>query len=390
MGIYKKYNTYDPLRVVMLGTYFLPEFFTSIKDIKVKSTLQKIAHEINEDLEAFESVLKSFGCSVIRSTQVKDQFDFDNVYQSPLAVRNTHCVIGNTLYQFIQDHYNPIGPLLQSYCSDIKDISADNYNFFNDSTTLASHNYNQTQDLWYSYQKYQELAGSDWPEYKAFVSGNYTCTPYIKKEINSFIDVLAYETKEFGPLQAPNLINLDDKIYVDAIEYCNYDNWLASQISDSRPVEQFTSGAQHSDGCFIVLNSNTIIGIDPLIDYKRYFPNHNVIGLEPDSYQNKIKEFKLMKQKVGGRWWVPGEENNDKLINFVEKHLTPWLGHAYESIFDVNVLVINENTVCVSNITESVAAEFKKRNIDYIVVPWRHRFFVDNGLHCITLDLHRE
>ena len=31
----------------------------------------------------------------------------------------------------------------------------------------------------------------------------------------------------------------------------------------------------------------------------------------------------------------------------------------------------------------------KKHKIDYIHIPWRHRYFWDGGLHCITLDLKR-
>ena len=33
---------------------------------------------------------------------------------------------------------------------------------------------------------------------------------------------------------------------------------------------------------------------------------------------------------------------------------------------------------------------FKKHKIEPIIVPWRHRYFWDGGLHCITLDLNRE
>jgi hypothetical protein len=97
-----------------------------------------------------------------------------------------------------------------------------------------------------------------------------------------------------------------------------------------------------------------------------------------------------MKEKVSGVWWLAGEEHNHKLISYVESNLKPWLGYVEESIFDVNVLALDENTICVSNITPEVESALKARNIECIVVPWRHRFFVDGGLHCITLDLYRD
>jgi hypothetical protein len=391
MNSYKKFNTYGKLKSVMLGTYFYPEFFSTITDPKIRTPLQRIAHEINEDLEKFQSVLKDFGCDVLRAEQVTDTFNVDNVYRAPLEVRNTHCVIGDTLYQFNTDYYHPIDPILKSYCPTVKNLVNENHNFFLKSISAAAkESYNSNSDTWYSKQKYEELAGGSWPAFEDFVLGNYICESAINNEINSFKNVLSYETKEFLPLQSPNILNLDNKIYIDAVEYCNYSDWIKDYITDPRPVEQFTSGAGHIDGCFIILNSNTIIGIDPLINYSKYFPNHYVIKVDPISYQNKIEEFNIMKSKVGGKWWVANEEHNSKFINFVETNLKEWLGHVYETIFDVNVLVLDERTVCVSNITDDVAKEFKKRKIEYIVIPWRHRFFVDGGLHCITLDLYRE
>jgi hypothetical protein len=97
-----------------------------------------------------------------------------------------------------------------------------------------------------------------------------------------------------------------------------------------------------------------------------------------------------MKEKVSGVWWLAGEEHNHNLITYVESNLKPWLGYVAESIFDVNVLALDENTVCVSNVTPEVELALKAHNIECIVVPWRHRFFVDGGLHCITLDLYRD
>ena len=52
--------------------------------------------------------------------------------------------------------------------------------------------------------------------------------------------------------------------------------------------------------------------------------------------------------------------------------------------------MINETTVCVSNYNKDVFDYFKKHKIDPIIVPLRHRFFWDGGLHCCSVDLVRE
>ena len=56
----------------MLGECYSPEFFNDIKNTKVRSALQRIANETQEDLEGYEKVLKDFGCDVIRPDMDKN------------------------------------------------------------------------------------------------------------------------------------------------------------------------------------------------------------------------------------------------------------------------------------------------------------------------------
>ena len=390
MNYYKKHNTYGKLKNVLLGSYFYPEFFSKLKNDKIKTPLQRIAEEILEDLDNFDSVLKSFGCNVLKAPHPTGYFDLEDVFPPSLQIRNNHCVIGDTLYQFDEDYRFSSNSVLTAFCPNIIDLSSENIDIYHQVCKNSADSYNSNTKTWFSLSKYQELQGADWPQFKDYVQGNYQCSNHIQAEIDSYYESIAYEIKEFRPLQSPNVLNLDDKIYIDAHEYYDYASWLRAYCNDSRPIEQFTSKVGHVDGCFNILNKNTIIGIHPFIDYDRYFPEFDIIKVDPDSYQSKIHEFKLLQERIGGRWWVPGEEYNLQFVDFVENYLEPWLGRVHETIFDVNVLVLDEKTVCVSNITKQVAAEFKKRRIEYIVVPWRHRFFVDGGLHCITLDLTRE
>jgi hypothetical protein len=374
----------------MLGTYFMPEYFRSIENPRVREPLMRMAQDIQEDLEGFEQILKSSGCEVIRAPQPTGVFDVSRTEVPPLQVRNNHCVIGSTLYQLCPDFSDSLTKVLTEYCPDVRDISESNRNFYINSMDKARDNYNPDLDIWYSQNKYSELAGSDWPKYDEYVLGQRSTQPDILGEMSKFATFWTYETKELGPLQGPNVINTTDRILVDNNEYCDYSQWLSQNISDHRPVQQFISKAAHVDGCFAVLGHNVILGIDPLIDYGYHFPEFRVIQVPADAYQNHISEFKLMKKTVSGAWWLPGQEHNAEFINFVELYLKSWTGYVTESIFDVNVLALNEDTICVSNLTSDVSQKLSAQGIDCIVVPWRHRFFVDGGLHCITLDLHRD
>ena len=63
---YKYHAPWDRLKTVVLGTFYDVDFFSTIKNDVIRSGLSRIAEETNEDLDNFQSVLKDFGCDVIR------------------------------------------------------------------------------------------------------------------------------------------------------------------------------------------------------------------------------------------------------------------------------------------------------------------------------------
>ena len=61
-----------------------------------------------------------------------------------------------------------------------------------------------------------------------------------------------------------------------------------------------------------------------------------------------------------------------------------------ETVFDVNMLIIDPKNVLVVNYNKALFECLERYGITAHVVPFRHRFFWDGGLHCVTSDLHRE
>ena len=398
-GIYNRNNTYDELRAVVLGNYYTPEYFRFITDRRIREPLMRIADEINQDLTAFEHILKQHGSQVLRPRlPTVDQFQEHHqrtgqFLTPPINPRDCHSVVGQTMYKLtpLNKSNQLVDDCVIDYNSEqLVDVSAANQEFYVRSMAQAQDCYNAGLDVWYCRRKYAELAGPDWPRFEDYVQGARSDHPYIKYELEKFAWDLAYETKEVGWLDGPNIMPVDDRIVVDSNEYCDYAGWVSKHMDiGSRTVSQITTKAGHADGCFVILGQQTILGIDPLIDYARHFPGYHVIGVPPESYQNHLDDFMIMKQRVQGRWWVPGEEHNEAFTNFVEQYLHDWTGHVHETVFDVNVLALNPETVCVSNHNPEIFHQLRQRGIDPVVVPWRHRFFVDSGLHCLTLDLHR-
>jgi hypothetical protein len=52
-------------------------------------------------------------------------------------------------------------------------------------------------------------------------------------------------------------------------------------------------------------------------------------------------------------------------------------------------LALDDCHVFVNNYNKDVFEFFKKHQIEPIIIPFRHRYFWDGGLHCITLELNR-
>lgn len=389
---YQKHNTYGSLKSVVLGSYYTADHFRYVKNAKIRSALSQVADEINQDLLEFEHFLKTQGVAVVRPDvmSVEEFYQYIEQHQQlpspPLQPRNNHSVIGNTLYK-IEPSDVRIDQCLANYCNNIEDLSADNQNFF--AQSLEANKNCQHQGIWYCREKYQQLAGGDWPDFYQYVQGVRSALPDIQAEMQQFANVLMYNRRDFAALAGPNIFPTDHGVVIDSNEYCNYSKWAAEHIGQHRYIS-INTRAGHTDGCFVILGHQTILGIDPLIDYQQHFPNYHVVAVPDQSYIAQVDAFDQMRSKVNGRWWVPGQEHNQDFIEFVEHYCGSWTGFVEETVFDVNVLAIDPDLVCVSGHNPLIQTQLAARGINTVTIPWRHRFFVDGGLHCITLDLYRD
>jgi hypothetical protein len=377
----------------VLGSYFTPDYFDCVADAAVREPLQQIAREINQDLDYFAQILEKHGAQVLRpplpsQEQFVQHWKHTGQFPTPpLQPRNYHAVIGHDVYQLDRateaDLINAILP------APAVDLVAQNQEFFQTESARHRDCYNSTTDTWYRKQKYQELAGPDWPTFDQYVQGDRSGITAIQQELASFETALQYETKEFGCLQAPNIFPVNGTLYVDAPEYFDYQQWAQHHVNFSGRVIQINSGAGHTDGCFVVVGQQVIIGVVPGIDYAQTFPGHRVVA-SASSYAAAVARRADVSGYLNRSWWVPGEENNQQLINYVDQYMQDWTGTAYETSFDLNVLALDEKTVCMIVCDPEIVKQLNSFGIHVIEIPWRHRFFVDCGLHCLTLDLYRE
>jgi arginine deiminase len=95
-------------------------------------------------------------------------------------------------------------------------------------------------------------------------------------------------------------------------------------------------------------------------------------------------------KKTEGRFLIVKHEMDTQDVEFVERYLKDWVGYCEETIFDLNLSIIDEENVMAISQNSLVYERLESLGIKVHKVPFRHRFFWDGGLHCITNDLVRE
>jgi len=75
---------------------------------------------------------------------------------------------------------------------------------------------------------------------------------------------------------------------------------------------------------------------------------------------------------------------------YVKKYLENWIGYADESVFDVNVLSVDEQRVIVTGNDPKILRLFENKGLTPIFWKFRHQYFWDGGIHCVTADMVRD
>jgi hypothetical protein len=327
----KGYATFHPLKHCWLGSGFKTEWFSDLpihKNNKIMDPLKRIAEETEEDYQTLEKILKDFGVKTYRSfLDINKIKSLKNIFRPPVNPRDHFAVIGEKIYVCGGANPGYANVLTQIARKNIVITKSDHYFATNIICRVG-------KDLWW---------------------------------------------------------DIDPRTYADIDPYTTTvctNKYKAIWEEEGFRVHISNRG-YHSDGSFCVVKPGCIVSLHDIQNYKKEFPGWDVLYL-PDQSWSKVSPFLDMKRKVGGRWWLQGEEHNDQLIEFVNTWLNDWVGYVEETVFDVNMLSIDENIIICNNYNKDVFEHFKKHKVEPIIFNFRHRYFWDGGIHCITQDLYRE
>jgi glycine amidinotransferase len=158
----------------------------------------------------------------------------------------------------------------------------------------------------------------------------------------------------------------ENECFVSISSYNHYLGhlWVKQHFPDVKFYEFYHLLDNHLDGCFTVLREGVFL-VNPKHQIKEYMPD-------------KFKSWTYLYPYETHRKY-PKEKATDVQIQL-----------ASERGMDINVLSISPDTVVVSEDAVGTIKVLEENGFKVIPIKFRHSEIFAGGIHCSTLDLHRE
>jgi len=397
--MYSVHQPWDPLRVCVVGKSYPPEFYSFITNSRLRNLFERIAIETEQDFQNLVALLEKFRVKVVRPNVPTVQLD-----------------------QLLTQNRRIPGPVSMIPRDQMIMIGSNFFVFPYDNISIKSSGRNIITTNW-TKKNYNNLKGPNWPqEFTPFEQ----LPVWIQEECKTLLqfnfvpgddrEEIISKSGEFewwspvtelvksagNPIIKNQYHDILNQIPSNGITRIGKDLFFG--ISESADIDKIkkltehffpdyrnhivTTGG-HIDGCFTPVKPGLIVSIQDMPTYATTFPGWEVVYLAGESW-DKVQPFLDLKRKNQGRWWIKGSEYDTELIDYVETWLQDWVGYVEESVFDVNILVIDQQNVIVNSYNKQAFGSFERHGVTPHICPLRHRYFWDGGIHCVTLDLDRD
>jgi len=366
--------------------------------------MERIAIETEEDYQKLITTLEKFGVKTFRVDMSDNPEDYyiksiNRYFPPPMCPRDHAGMFGT---KFFVSGKNDINEILNSiFLYDV--VTEDAYNDLMKYKPVFNYYVGGKKD-----DENKKIVSDIIQDY--FLSGitDFVNSFPLNPKINAFKSITDYVRSQGNTIVENKGINTASttRIGTDLYHGMNSDwyhnnkrteqgfkNILPEYRHHIIPANSLVGG--HTDATFCPIKPGLILTVDYKVNgeltsmYNTTFPDWDIVELQGESW-SKVGDFLNLKEKNGGKWWVPGEEYNNEFTDFVESWLNHWVLYVEESVFDVNILVIDEENVICNGYNKIAFDAFERHGVTPHIVNFRHRYFWDGGLHCITLDIDRE
>ena len=377
--MYSVYQHWDPLKVCMVGRTYPPEFYSWIKDAKTRTRFENLAQETEEDYQGLIRLLSDrFGVRVLRP---EFPADLNSLYingkwvQPPTAPRDYFIMIQDRFW--IPRHPNA------SHAWSV---------FYRQNKLSWWPDYVRPRDFyeaWPEYatdiqHKFQKFCATDQQHLDAKL-GFY---PHIFEEIQRSGTEIVYTDLDF--INGCFVSRIGQDLYFATQTYYDDKQAILAQVNELFPNTRnhVVNAGGHGDAVYCPVTPGLIISLNDVPTYADTFPGWEVVYLPPSNYAH-MREFEFSMKRNKGRWFMPGFEQDNNLVNMVDHYFDEWVGQVSETVFDVNILIVDPKNIVVSTHNDQVEQACARHGIEVHVVPFRHKYFWDCGIHCVTNDLSR-
>jgi len=333
MNKVSSHTSWQPLEEVIVGRAYDPDYFDFITNAQVRNQLQQILHETAEDLDNLEKTISQSG-AIVHRPDLPDREQFQSWQTSeqgaplpPLTPRDWQITLGEKLLRVL-----PVTEL---------DHICDRYG----NSVINPH-------------------GASWDENCILNGASASCIVRVGRDI-------FFDNSEFlRPEQT---------------------RWIVDNVlqGEYRIHEAVTDG--HGDAVFAILKPGVILSSkhDVNLDLANDFPGWEVLKIWDPSIWAAMEVGKFKEDNFNGRWYIQGQTPTPEFTSFVDTYLKKWTGFVSETVFDVNCLVLDEQTVIFSSYNRDVFEFCRRHRIEPVICELRHSYFWDGGISCCTQDIRR-
>jgi len=384
---------WDKLRVCAVGRSYPPELYDFIENPKVRNMIERIAIETEEDYQKLIAKLEEFDVKVIRtnlnlSEEGKIRFIEDGVREKPpMCPRDDTIMVGNKFYSPGRINWRELvkanslfkDDQIPEKWSDVKKLPVD----------IKRH----------IVSVIKSYTGDPQTLFEEYTRPNHEERYKIYEDIHNYVSAEGNEiVYGLSSANGANIIRAGKDLYSSLpIEFDHGNqtivNKLREEFSDYR-VHVLNSVYGHTDAHLcpvkpgILMCTEFFENTDP---YNLTFPGWAVIKLEKQGWlDDNIQKQQEWKKRTNGRWWVDGQSHDTDTVDYIETWLNHWVNYVEETVFDVNMLVIDKNNIICNNYNKKAFQAFEAIGVTPHVINFRHRYFWDGGIHCITSDLDRD
>ena len=338
------YTEFQPLKEVLVGSAFDHNSFEHVLDIEARDVLKRIFEETNEDLEKLVEILKQANVKVHRPKKIF-QFSEDDTINLP----------------WLKSQF-PNHPLMPR---DILGVYGDN---------IVEH-FTGDGGRFFENLAYQDVSRDLYDRGMKWVSMPMPIVTTKK---------IPYKNMNNSQIfyHAANIIKCGKDLFysqpgdVDFVKGKGTSagiDWLKKLLGHQFNFNQIHTGG-HADGKIALLKPGVLMTWN-----KRWVPEklQDWDIIEVTSEKELPMEFqKLTKERY--------------YKEYIKVWLNHWIGEVEETVFDVNVLSIDESTVICTGTNKYAFKRMERHGITPIYWKFRHQYFWDGGIHCVTQDLVRE